>query len=154
MKKTDVGEVLNSIGKRTFIKYYENFKDLDISNQEMIERLGLDPKGFSPFAKASKTSKARKIFREGLEIQALLIIVDSRADLEAVEKARKLLDMELENKDLDIENPERQSFSTVLKKQTNVIEQNRKILEMIAKLKSLPFSVEVSEQIKMLESLI
>lgn len=107
MKQTDVGEVLNSIGKRTFIKYYEAFKDSDISNQEMIDRLGLDSKDFSTLAKASKTSKARKIFREGLEIEALLIIVDSRADLDVVEKARKLLDMELENKDLDIEKSER-----------------------------------------------
>jgi hypothetical protein len=116
MKKTDVGEVLNSIGKRTFIKYYENFKDSDISNQEMIDTLGLDPKDFSPFAKASKTSKSRKIFREGLEIEALLIIIDSRADLESVEKARKLLDMELENKDLDIEKLKRVSYNTVVKK--------------------------------------
>ncbi len=154
MKQTDVGTLLNSIGKKTFVKYYETFKDADVSHQEMIDRLALDSQKFTPTSKANKTSSARRIFREGLEIEALLIIVDSRADLDTVEKARKLLDMELENKDLDIENAERESYITILKKQTNVIEQNRKILEMIAKLKSLPFSVEVSEQIKMLESLL
>ncbi|MCB2339953.1 hypothetical protein [Clostridium estertheticum] len=100
MKQTDVGKLLNSISKKTFVKYYETFKDTDISHQEMIDRLALDSQKFTPTSRANKTSTARRIFREGLEIEALLIIVGSRADLDTVEKARKLLDMELENNNL------------------------------------------------------
>ncbi|MBU3075695.1 hypothetical protein [Clostridium estertheticum] len=93
MKQTDVGTLLNSIGKKTFVKYYETFKDTAISHQEMIDRLAVDSQKFTHTSRANKTSSARRIFKEGLESEALRIIVDSRADLDTVEKARKLLDI-------------------------------------------------------------
>jgi hypothetical protein len=95
MQKTDVGALLNSVGKRTFIKYYEAFKDTSISDQEMAGILAVDPQKFTSTSIANKTSSARRIFREGLEIEALQIILASKANTEVVEKAKILLDKEL-----------------------------------------------------------
>ena len=95
MKKTDTAALLNSIGKKTFIKYYEVFKDANISQKDIIDKLALDPQKFTSTSMENKTSSARKIFTEGLEVEALQIIAGSKADIKAVEKARMLLDREL-----------------------------------------------------------
>jgi|GEM_PF-873881 len=152
MTKTDVGTLLNSIGKRTFIKYYEAFKDMDISHPEMIDRLALDPQKFSSITMPNKTSSARRIFREGLEIEALQIIVESRTDVESVKKARILLDKELKNKGIDIIDSKKISYKTKAKNQPISKEVNFKILDALAKLRELPIDEEISEKIELLES--
>jgi len=98
MEKTEAWLLLSAIGKKTFIKYYEAFKDLKISNEEMISQLALDPQKYTPTSMTNKTSSARTIFKKGLEIEALQIVLASKADLETVEKAKMLLDKELKSK--------------------------------------------------------
>lgn len=154
MKRTDVGTLLNSIGKKTFIKYYEAFKDMDISHQEMIDRLALDPQKFTFTSMGNKTSSARRIFREGLEVEALQIILGSKADIGTVEKARMLLDKELKNKDMNVKEFERVPCKTLVKNQPTSTEINSRILETIEKLRKLPSNEAISEQIKLLESLL
>ena len=98
MEKTEGWLLLSAIGKKTFIKYYESFKDLKISEQEMINILALDPQKYTPISMANKTSSARSIFKKGLEIEALQIVLESKADLDSIEKAKLLLDKELKSK--------------------------------------------------------
>ena len=126
----------------------------DISNPEMVDRLGLDSQKFTSTARATKTSKARRITREELEIEALQIILGSKADIEAVEKARILLDKELKNKSINIKNLEKASYNTKVKNQPTSKDMNFKILEALDKLRALPLDEEISQHIEMLESLL
>lgn len=95
MKKTEASVLLDSIGKKTFIKYYEIFKNMSMSDQEVIDKLALDPQKFTSTSMANKTANARKIFTEGLEVEALQIVAGSKADANTVENAKVLLDKEL-----------------------------------------------------------
>jgi hypothetical protein len=75
--KTDVNYLLSKIGKQTFVNYFNAFGDSSISNQTVIAVLQND-KSFKDHACASKVTNARRIFREGLEQQALSIIAESK----------------------------------------------------------------------------
>ena len=86
---TDLNRLLASIGKSTFIRYFDQFQDETISNQEMVERL---PASYTLKSRWSRTTKARRIFRERLEDEALDIIINSdHVDPETWERARQLL---------------------------------------------------------------
>ena len=140
MKKTDVGTLLNSIGKKTFIKYYEAFKDTDISHQQVIDKLSLDTQKITSTYRTNKTSSARRIFREGLELEALQIILGSKADIEAVTKARMLFDKELTNKDINIKDFEEISYKTGVENQPTSKAMDSRSLEAIVKLRVLPLN--------------
>ncbi|HEX5703904.1 MAG TPA: hypothetical protein VFX97_11935 [Pyrinomonadaceae bacterium] len=89
---TDLIRLINSIGKSTFVRYYENFRDSLLSNQDVIAIL---PEEYTLKSRISRTTKARRIFREGLEEEALEIIsaaqgVDSDTANRAQELLRKL----------------------------------------------------------------
>lgn len=82
-----VERLLNTIGKATFIKYYYNFKDCErdvcISSFE---------ENFTDKAKSSRTGHAQRIFKNGLEKDALLIIANShRVDPGASSMAKQIL---------------------------------------------------------------
>lgn len=90
-----VERLLNSVGKRTFVKYFYNFKNQ--SSNYCIMHFQED---FTDKAKASKTSHAKTIFKENKETEALqLIIKSSRVD-EGTRLIAKglLLEMQLKNK--------------------------------------------------------
>ena len=91
-----VERLLNSVGKRTFVKYYNNFK-----NQSSSYCISHFQEDFTDKAKASKTSHAKTIFREGKEIEALQLIVKSCRVDEDVRLIAKglLLEMQLKNKE-------------------------------------------------------
>ena len=82
-----VERLLNSVGKRTFIKSYYNFKnwsrDYCICNFE---------EDFTDKAKSSKTGHAKSIFKNGFEKEALIIISNSeRVDDITRRKAKEIL---------------------------------------------------------------
>ena len=87
MDKAELNILLGKIGKQIFVKYFREFGDSEkISNQEMIALL---PNEYTFNSRKSRTAKARRIFRERLEEQALSIIVESsRVDEEVVINAR------------------------------------------------------------------
>lgn len=89
MDETELYNLLGKIGKRIFVEYFREFGNSSISNQEMIALL---PNEYTFKSRTSRTSKSRRIFREGLEEQALSIIAASdRVEPEAVIQARALL---------------------------------------------------------------
>lgn len=89
MKETDLDRLVRSIGKSTFVRFYEQFRDPNISDQEMVELL---PAEYTMNSRRTRTTKARRILREGLEDEALWMIANSdRVDTETAQKVRLLL---------------------------------------------------------------
>ena len=82
-----VGRLLNSIGKATFIKYYHSFRDK--SRDYCISNFDED---YTDKAKSSKTGHAQKIFHDGFEKEALIIIAKSnRVDSQTASIANEIL---------------------------------------------------------------
>lgn len=70
----DLKKCLYRIGKSCFIKYFEEFKK-DLSN---IEYQKIITENYTKNAKNTRSSNAKTIFRENLEIEALQNIVLSK----------------------------------------------------------------------------
>ena len=78
--------LLNGIGKRVFVRYYEELQKDDVS--ESI----FDGEDFTENSKRSRKSKARTIFKNGWEKKALQIVIHSnRTDDVTKAKAKMLL---------------------------------------------------------------
>src|SRR5262249_50843728 len=89
MSKTDLDQLLKSIGKRVFVEYFHEFRDPHLSHQAVIDLL---PHEFTFHSRSSRTSTSRRIFREGLEEEALSIIASSdHLEPETTSRARELL---------------------------------------------------------------
>jgi hypothetical protein len=89
MNETELYNLLGKIGKRIFVQYFADFGNPNISNQDIIARL---PSEYTATSRASRTSKSRRIFREGLERKALsLIVMSNRVEPETAIQARALL---------------------------------------------------------------
>lgn len=83
--------MLNCVGKAVFVKYYYDFKTK--SNQECIKAIS-EP--YTAKSKATRTSKAKRIFRENMHGEALRIIIESNRIDEAVKKrAKEIMDEDL-----------------------------------------------------------
>lgn len=88
-KGVETMEILNKIGKSTFIKHYYDFKHDLIPADDL-------PGNFTTNSKRSRKSKARRIFREGLQLEALQIIMNSkRLDPQIVNKAKEIYEKEV-----------------------------------------------------------
>ena len=75
--------------KRIFVQYFREFGDQNLSNQDVIALL---PREYTFKSRTSRTSKSRRIFREGLEEEALSIIASSdRVEPQAAIEASRLL---------------------------------------------------------------
>jgi hypothetical protein len=86
---TDLVRLLDSVGKDVFVRYYEGFRDPTIHGRAMVSRL---PSKYTLKSRISRTSKARRIFREHLEQEALRMIAASeKVSSVCRDKARKLL---------------------------------------------------------------
>lgn len=93
MTTMDLARLLRSVGQKTFVTYYHLFADSTLSNQDVVEQL---PERFTLKARRSKTSHARMMFKEGLEVKALEVIAAStRAGNEGTAKAAQDLLLEL-----------------------------------------------------------
>ena len=89
MDEAALYNLLGKIGMRIFVQYFFDFGNSNITNQEMIALL---PGEYTFKSRTSRTSKSRRIFREGLEEQALAIIAESdRVEPAAAVQARTLL---------------------------------------------------------------
>lgn len=87
----DLIRTLNSVGKSTFSKYYYNFK-----NESRDACIVAFTEEYTDKAKATRTSHAKRIFREGMHIAALQLIVNSkRVYKDTIEEARKILESEV-----------------------------------------------------------
>jgi hypothetical protein len=86
----DLESLLNRVGKRVFIEYYEKFDSASaLTNAEIAALL---PPDFTLKSRLSRTTKARRIFREGLQVEALRVIATSdKTERAAVAKAVRLL---------------------------------------------------------------
>lgn len=72
-----VEELLNRVGKKIFVKYYSEFRELaihNVPNAVVVEKMS---EAFTDKSKSSRTSKAKRIFVEGKQIEALRLIVES-----------------------------------------------------------------------------
>ena len=84
----DVVQTLNKIGKQIFVDYYYVFKDNDTPEDKL-------PKEFTLNSKRSRTSSARKLFRENKNINALEVIIKSdRLDENIINKAKAIFEDE------------------------------------------------------------
>lgn len=87
--------ILNRMGKGMFVKYYYEFKDVyqsDIPSCDMIDKI---EENYTPTSKATRIASGKRIFREGLELKALEIIINSkRLDKDIRQKARNILEEE------------------------------------------------------------
>jgi hypothetical protein len=89
MPKTDLARLLNSVGKSTFVSFFDEFVDSSLTNQDVVAML---PEQYTLKARNTRTSKARRILREGLAEEALELICSSeRVDAETANHARELL---------------------------------------------------------------
>ncbi|MEC1722837.1 hypothetical protein [Schinkia azotoformans] len=97
-----VEDLLNRVGKGIFIKYYEDFKELEtknVPNSVVIEKIQED---FTQKSKNSRTVKAKRIFVEGKQVEALKIIVESNhPSVQSIKaRANELLQKELNRKSI------------------------------------------------------
>lgn len=85
--------LLNKIGKRVFIEYYEVFKADENVEQVLEERCG-----FSIASCRSRSSSARSIFKNDMQIEALSLIANSsRVEPKIATRAKELLEIERES---------------------------------------------------------
>ena len=81
--------LLNRVGKRVFVQYYEQFRDTRLPAGDVVALL---PREFTAKSRSSRTSKARRIFREDRATEALRVIAASgRVETDVAEQARQLL---------------------------------------------------------------
>ncbi|MFY9619739.1 MAG: hypothetical protein WAM70_06510 [Pyrinomonadaceae bacterium] len=89
MPNTDLVRLLNSVGKSTFVSFFNEFADTSLTNQDVVAIL---PEQYTLKARNTRVSKARRILREGLAEEALeLICASERVDPETAKQARELL---------------------------------------------------------------
>lgn len=89
MTETELNDLLCKIGKSVFVQYFHEFSDPHLSNQDVIALL---PQEYTFKSRTSRTSKSRRILREGMAEEALSIVASSdRVEPEASIQARALL---------------------------------------------------------------
>lgn len=72
-----VEELLNRVGKKIFVKYFREFRELATHNVPNAVVVEMMQETFTDKSKSSRTSKAKRIFVEGKQIEALRLIVES-----------------------------------------------------------------------------
>lgn len=83
---------INSIGRKTFVDYYEIFKEATADSDNQKEYLEKMSKEWTPKARRSRLAHAISIFRCKCEKRALeMIIKSTRLDEETIERAKMLL---------------------------------------------------------------
>lgn len=84
----DLIRLLNSIGKRVFVEYYEVLSNKYMTNEEKISKL---PKEYKISGSRTRITCANRIFEAGLEKEALHLIINSRTERKAIERAETIL---------------------------------------------------------------
>lgn len=71
-----LAELLKAIGMECFVNYYLRFADSNLSSADIIEQMH-SYEGYTEKSCRGRLSKARKVIRDGLSIEALKLIADS-----------------------------------------------------------------------------
>lgn len=87
----ELDRLLNAVGKRTFIKYYNYFKDLTYNSSDILDIITED---YTDKSKRSRLGHARIIFNEELNKEALKIIINSNVPEDIRNEAKKILEKE------------------------------------------------------------
>ena len=86
-----LAEHLKAIGMECFVNYYHHFADSNLSSADIIEQMH-SCEGFTEKSCRTRLSKALKVIRDGLSIEALTLIADSGRIRDSVKKdALKLI---------------------------------------------------------------
>lgn len=91
MNHQQLDRCLRSIGKECFIKYYDQFSDLGIRQEDLVDLL-MKKEGYEESGCRTRISCSRRIFREGQAEEALREVIQSeRLDGEIIRKASNIL---------------------------------------------------------------
>ena len=93
----DVNRMLNSVGKKVFVDYYYEFKDLKMDKDVLAQKL-LDenPNARKLSGQFVRINFARKIFSNNLQKEALNIIINSnRLDEDTIKKTMEIREAEV-----------------------------------------------------------
>lgn len=95
MSTRSVDKMLKSVGKGTFIKYFDYFKK-DIDNEQLFEIFDSNNETWNDNAKRTKASEGKRIFKFNLEINALKLVIKANPSKitggeETIAKAQKIL---------------------------------------------------------------
>lgn len=89
MSNIDLIRLLNSVGKKVFVDFYDRFSDPALTTADVAALL---PDEYTPHSRRSRASTARRICRAGLGDEALYLVAASRSvDPASARKARELL---------------------------------------------------------------
>lgn len=110
-KYADLNTNLSAVGKAVFVNFYYDFKDTSLSDEDLAQKIFTQ----NPTSRSSNQNfripRARHIFKSGLQIDALKIIISSdRVDFNARNKARQILAQEIQSLQYAIEGREERVF--------------------------------------------
>lgn len=90
---TSIDKKLKSIGKKIFVDYYYDFKDMNLDKNALAQKLfDENPKAEKISGQIMRIGFARQIFSDNAQKEALEIIYSSkRLDAETIKKAQKIL---------------------------------------------------------------
>lgn len=95
-KYTDLNTTLSAVGKAVFVNFYYDFKNASLSDHEIADKLLRENPNTKSDNQNFRIPRARHIFAEGNQLDALKIIIAStRVAPEAREKAKVILTEEL-----------------------------------------------------------
>lgn len=90
----DLERLLCAVGKQSFVKYYNYFKDENYTSSHILKIITED---YTDKSKRSRLGHARMIFNNKLNLEALKIIINSKVSEETIIKAKEILNKETSN---------------------------------------------------------
>lgn len=90
----DVVRLLNSVGKKIFVEYYDDFKNVTDKNALAQKLLQENTNASSIGGQMTRINCAVRIFDNNLQLEALDIVLNARVDDKTIAKARKLRELE------------------------------------------------------------
>lgn len=90
----DLERLLCAVGKQSFVKYYNYFKDENYTSSDILKIITED---YTDKSKRSRLGHARMIFNNKLNLEALKIIINSKVSEETIIKAKEILNKETSN---------------------------------------------------------
>lgn len=79
--------LLQSVGRRVFVDYFDVFADDLLSTDQAIDRL---PHDYSEVGRRTRVNCARRIIRGGMAVQALASIAESSSDADLAQRAAQV----------------------------------------------------------------
>jgi len=90
-KEITIDKILSNVGYSLFITHFNDFKDIDIKSSLVMSKI-LKKTKYAESSLRTKISNARRIFKNGLESEALNLVIHSKkVESKHKTKAKKLL---------------------------------------------------------------